>query len=260
MAAAPGRLLQQGSALTNHLYTLDQRPDLSEAIERLNVLSWPPFLLKSAPIQEWHLLMDVFAKYQLLLCDSSDQLIAVGHIVPSRWDGIVSTLPLSITEILVRAHQIYLQHQTPNTVMAVAAMVDPAHHGRNLSRMLVEEMKSTARRLACDSLLIPVRPTWKSRYPLTPMQRYIEWRRPDGAYLDPWLRVHGRLGADGLGIIPKAETIRGSVKEWEDWTGMAFPDTGSYIVPGALQPVQIDCELDSGLYEEPNYWMKHSTR
>jgi hypothetical protein len=74
------------------------------------------------------------------------------------------------------------------------------------------------------------------------------------------LRVHGRLGAEGLGIIPKAETIRGSVKEWEDWTGMAFPDTGSYIVPGALQPVQIDCELDSGLYEEPNYWMKHSIR
>lgn len=106
-------------------------------------------------------------------------------------------------------------------------MVDPAHHGRNLSRMLVEEMKCTARRHACDSLLIPVRPTWKSRYPLTPMERHIEWRQPDGTYFDPWFSVHGRLGAEGLGIIPKAETIKGSVKVWEKWTGMAFPDRGS---------------------------------
>ncbi len=260
MAAAPGRLLQQGSALTNHLYTLDQRPDLSEAIERLNVLSWPPFLLKSAPIQEWHLLMDVFAKYQLLLCDSSDQLIAVGHIVPSRWDGILSTLPMSITDILVLAHQIYLQQQTPNTFVAVAAMVDPEHHGRNLSRLLVEEMKSTARRHACDTLLIPARPSWKSRYPLTSMERYVEWSQPDGAYFDPWLRVHGRLGAEGLCIMPKSETIEGSVKDWEEWTGMAFPESGLYVVPGALQPVRIDCERNHGLYDEPSYWMKHSTR
>jgi len=247
--------------LNHQLCTLDQRPDLSDAIERLNTLSWPAFLLKSAPIQEWQLLFDVFAQFQLLLCDSSSShLIAVGHIVPAHWDGSVLTLPRTITEILVRAQQTYLQEQTPNIFFAVAAMVDPAHHGRNLSRMLVEEMKFTAQRHACDSLLIPVRPTWKSRYPLTPMERYVEWRRPDGAYFDPWLRVHGRLGAEALGVIPKAETIQGSVKEWEEWTGMAFPESGSYVVPGALQPVRIDCESDRGLYEEPNYWMKHSTR
>ncbi len=247
--------------MNHQLCTLEQRPDLSGSIEKLNTLSWPAFLLKSAPIKEWQLLFDVFAHFQLLLCDAtSGNLIAVGHIVPAKWDGNVSTLPTSITEILVRAQQTYLQQQTPNIFFAVAAMVDPAHHGRNLSRMLVEEMKFTARRNSCDSLLIPVRPTWKSRYPLTPMERYVEWRRPDGAYFDPWLRVHGRLGAEALGVIPKAETIQGTVKEWEEWTGMAFPESGSYIVPGALQPVTIDCERDRGLYEEPNYWMKHSTR
>lgn len=246
----------------NHkLFTLDQRPDLLGAVEQLNVLSWPAFLLKSAPIKEWQLLFTLFAEFQLLLCDScSNHLIAVGHIVPANWDKNVSTLPKTITEILVRAEQTYLQQQIPNVFFAVAAMVDPAHHGRNLSRMLVEEMKSTSRRNACDSLLIPVRPTWKSRYPLTPMEHYVKWRRPDGAYFDPWLRVHGRLGAEAIGVIPKAETIQGNVKEWEEWTGMAFPESGSYIVPGALQPITIDCERDRGLYEEPNYWMKHSTR
>lgn len=210
-----------------------------------------------SPCQEWQLLFDVFAQFQLLLCDSSDQLIAVGHIVPSLWDGNVSTLPRSIPEIVLRAQQAYLQQQTTNIFVAVAAMVQPALQGRNLSRMLVEEMKSAARRHGCHSLLIPVRPTWKSRYPLTPMERYVAWRRPDGTYFDPWLRVHGRLGAEGLGVISKAETFEGSVKDWQEWTEMAFPESGLYVVPGALQPIQIDCELNRGLYEEPNYWMKH---
>lgn len=245
--------------MNHHLYTLDERPDLSDAIDRLSNQSWPRFLLNN-PIQGWDLLFDAFAQYQLLLCDSSDHLIAVGHTVPFLWDGNVPTLPGTIAEILTRAQQSYLHQQTPNTFVALAAMVDPAHYGHNLSRMMVEEMRSTARRHACTSLLIPVRPTWKSRYPLTSMERYVEWRRPDGTYFDPWLRVHGHLGAEGLGVLPNAETIEGSVKDWEEWTDMVFPESGLYVVPGALQPVRIDCERNRGLYEDPNYWMKHSTR
>lgn len=242
-----------------HLHTLDQRPDLSDAIEQLSSQSWPQFMLKS-PIRGWDLLFDVFAQYQLLLCDSSDHLVAVGHTVPLLWDGSVPTLPTTIGEIIARAQQVYQHQQTPNTFAAIAAMVDPAHHGHSLSRMIIEEMKSLAQRHACTSLIIPVRPTWKSRYPLTPMERYVEWKRPDGAYFDPWLRVHGRLRAEGLGIAPNAETIEGSVKDWEEWTDMEFPESGLYIVPGALQPVRIDCERNRGLYEDPTYWMKHSIK
>ena len=40
---------------------------------------------------------------------------------------------------------------------------------------------------------------------------------------------------------------------------MAFPDSGPYVVPGALQPVRIDREHDVGRYEDPNIWMKHAT-
>lgn len=38
---------------------------------------------------------------------------------------------------------------------------------------------------------------------------------------------------------------------------MAFPESGHYVVPGALQPVAIDCERDEGCYEDPNVWMRH---
>jgi len=38
---------------------------------------------------------------------------------------------------------------------------------------------------------------------------------------------------------------------------MRFPDSGSYVAPGALVPVEIDRESDRGLYVEPNVWMRH---
>jgi hypothetical protein len=47
------------------------------------------------------------------------------------------------------------------------------------------------------------------------------------------------------------------VAEWEEWAQMAFPETGAYVVPGALAPVDIDRERDEGLYVEPNVWMVH---
>jgi hypothetical protein len=38
---------------------------------------------------------------------------------------------------------------------------------------------------------------------------------------------------------------------------MAFPESGSYVVPEALVTVDIDREADRGLYVEPNVWMHH---
>ena len=108
-----------------------------------------------------------------------------------------------------------------------------------------------------DTLIAPVRPILKQAYPLTPIERYVEWRRPDGELVDPWLRTHERLGAPIVKIAPESSRIPGTIAQWEEWTGMVFPDSGTYVVPGALVPVQIDRERDEGLYVEPNVWMVH---
>ena len=55
-------------------------------------------------------------------------------------------------------------------------------------------------------------------------------------------------------------TVRGTVAEWEAWTGLFMPQSGSYVVTGALVPVEIDRERDMGLYVEPNCWMVHRAR
>lgn len=242
--------------MTYTIHTLTQQPEADPQIERLSDEAWPAFLLHGN-IHHWYLLFEMFPDYQLLLCDAAGTLIAVGHTVPLIWDGSVSDLPGTIEEILLRAEQAHRDQQAPNTVSALAAMVSSGHRGQNLSSAVIQEMKGLARQHGCTAMIAPVRPTWKSRYPLTPMERYVQWKRSDGAPLDPWIRVHWRLGAEPLCIAPNTLTVEGTVREWEGWTGMAFPESGSYVVPGALQPVNIDCERDTGRYEDPNYWMKH---
>ena len=122
---------------------------------------------------------------------------------------------------------------------------------------MIRRMAEIGRAHGLDTLVAPVRPTFKHCYPLTPIERYIEWRRPDGALFDPWLRTHERLGAEIARVAPESVRIPGTVAQWEEWTELAFPETGSYVVPGALVPVQIDRERDEGLYVEPNVWMVH---
>ena len=55
----------------------------------------------------------------------------------------------------------------------------------------------------------------------------------------------------------QAMTIRGSCAEWHAWAGMKFPQSGQYILPGALNPMEMNIEKDEGVYVEPNVWMVH---
>lgn len=60
--------------------------------------------------------------------------------------------------------------------------------------------------------------------------------------------------------MPEALAVFGTVAEWEAWTDLAFPESGRYVVPGALQPAVIDRERDLGRYDDPNIRMRHPGR
>ena len=107
------------------------------------------------------------------------------------------------------------------------------------------------------SLIAPVRPSLKAKYPLIPIDDYATWRRDDGLFFDPWLRVHERIGAGVVAIAAESMRVSGSRKDWEAWTGLSFSTTGAYIVDGALAPVMFDEGVDQGVYIEPNVWMLH---
>jgi hypothetical protein len=60
-----------------------------------------------------------------------------------------------------------------------------------------------------------------------------------------------------LTVAPESMTISGTVAEWQDWLGMALPDSGRYVVRGGLAPLVVDRQADTGLYREANVWVVH---
>jgi GNAT superfamily N-acetyltransferase len=237
-------------------FTLEEKPSFREGIETLGRECWPEFLLHGN-VPGWKSLFADFARFQVLLCDREDRLVAAGHAVPISWNGTVVDLPPTIAGILQRALAARTRGDGANALAALAAMVSPRRRGKGLSRRLIESMLALGRAHGLQSLLAPVRPTAKSLYPLLPMEDYAGLTRADGAPFDPWIRVHWRLGAVALGVAPATLVVEGTVADWRAWTGMEFPESGEHIVPGALQPVHIDRERDLGRYEDPNLWMRH---
>lgn len=240
------------------LYTLQRRPDLEDAVRSMSATVLPEFMHHDAGANRyWSNLFEDFAGFQVAIRDAEDKVVAAGNCVSVFWDGTIEGLPDDVGDVLERTVRDLESGRAPTVASALLALVSRGNQGRGLSSVVLRAMKSAAAGHGLGALIAPVRPTLKHRYPLTPMDRYVRWKRDDGLPFDPWLRVHRRLGAEFLAIAPRSMTITGTIPEWEEWTGMIFPESGVYVVPGALKPVVMDLEKDLGVYEEPNVWMSH---
>ena len=112
-------------------------------------------------------------------------------------------------------------------VSAIAISVGVDHRGKGLSKTMLDAMRNAVVARGLSDLVAPVRPSLKHRYPLAPIERYIEWRREDGQLLDPWLRVHEERGREAdPRRAPESMRISGTVAQWEDWTKLVFPESG----------------------------------
>ena len=239
------------------LITLQQQPDLADAMGELIEGIWPTFMLQD-PIasQHWGRLYSTFGECQVALVDG-DRVIGQGNTIPIPWDGDVEQLPDEGWDwAFLQGIDGADRGTPPNTLVGLQIALDPAYQGKGLSAQFVSHFRHVAQTMGLRRLVIPLRPTLKHLYPLTPISRYITWTR-DGLPFDPWLRVHVRAGARIVKACERSMTIAGTIAQWEDWTQMSFPETGKYIVPGALLPVEMDCENDSGVYLEPNVWVEH---
>jgi GNAT superfamily N-acetyltransferase len=238
--------------------TLSEEPALRERFNEFHRQAWPRFLHEgngAGPL--WSKIYTDFADFQFGLWDETGVLVAVGNSIPLICDGSKADVPPNIPEILERGVAVKRDDRRPTALSALAAIVDPSQRGRGLARRVIETMTEIARRHGLKTLVAPVRPTLKQLYPLTPMEKYVTWTRAGGAFFDPWLQVHQRMGAEILLVAPKAMVVTDTVARWQEWTGLRFPESGLYVVPGAFQPVKIDVRRDSGRYEEANVWMRH---
>ena len=225
-------------------YTHAER-DLSGRLPDL----WPVFMSHDQVVSTfWPRLYDVYPDFQLWVVDDKET-IGYACTVPVRWDGVPEQRGLDWALSNGVAGE-------PTTLCAVVAMLLPSHRGTGVASEILRRMVGLGTGHGLDCLIAPVRPTWKVRYPLTPMESYVLWRREDGFHYDPWIRTHERLGGEILSTAPKSMTVTAPRADWEEWTGLQFPEDGDYVVPGALVPVRF--EGGRGTYVEPNVWMRHA--
>ena len=234
----------------------DRAGDLSE-------VCWPEFMLHDTVANEsWHELFDRFSEYQFAMLDvETNRMAAMGNSLPFRWDKDLSELPEGgwdwVFQQAIAGHE---AGTVPNIQSAIQIAIHPDYQSQGLSMKMVQAMRSIGKSKDFQYLVAPVRPNQKSKYPLTSIDDYIQWTTDEGFPFDAWLRVHVRAGARIIKPCHEAMIISGSRAEWETWTGMKFPQSGSYVIPGALNPVEMNVETDDCIYIEPNVWLVHEIR
>jgi len=202
-------------------------------------------------VREW------FPEWNLTLVDADQDPAATGWGIPLRWDGTVADLPGGYTQATIRAVEGREQGIEPDTLVICGAIVAGRRAGQGLAGQLLAVLRDLAIEHGLQRVIAPVRPTLKQQYPLTPIETFMTWTRPDGSALDPWVRTHLRMGATILAAAPSSQTMTGTVAEWEEWSGIPLPSSGDYVIPQGLSVLHVDREADLGTYTEPNIWIRH---
>src|SRR5690606_19496647 len=238
--------------------TLKQRPDLEDELNKLHHIGWTDFM-REDPIADkyWGKLLAWFPEYQFILLNEESKPVACGNAIPFEWDGNDDSLPSGWDDVFEKGILDYEHHKQSNSLSALAIVIHPEYRGEGLSDRMVKEMKSLAIQGHLKNMVAPVRPSLKCKYPLIPMEDYISWMREDGTPFDPWIRTHAKNGATVMKVAEESMVIPATVEEWEEWTGMRLPSSGSYIIKEGLVPLEIDKTMNTGVYVEPNVWMRH---
>lgn len=167
-------------------------------MDRLFRGGWPEFIFHDQLAKRYiGRVRELFSDLELVVLDS-EAIVAAGWAVPLRWSGEIEDLPAGYAECLARAIGDHTAGTVPDTLAILAAQVRSDRQGEGLAGKLLLAFRRLAEQSHWPRVICPVRPTLKIRYPLTPIDRYIEWTRPDGAPLDPWIRTHWRLSRNAV--------------------------------------------------------------
>jgi hypothetical protein len=238
--------------------TLTERPELEPAVDAHHAGLWAPFMTESEVANRMFPRAHAdWPDHQLILLDATGAVVATSNAMPLAWDGTDADLPDGWDEQVLRSAADIDAGHTPSALGAMLIVVGRDRRGGGLSGVMLGAMQAAARAAGYRAVIACVRPTDKHRYPLTPIERYAAWTRPDGLPFDPWIRLHVRLGGRIVRAAPHSMRISGSIADWEAWTGLSFPDSGRYVVPTATSPVALDRDADEGVYFDENVWIVH---
>jgi len=240
------------------IVTTSERHDLDDEARDAFRQNWPEFIFHDPISAEFIGRVEMyFPHFDIMLLDEG-RVVAGCWGVTLSWDGTTPGLPDGGYDGAIAAAVTEFENEIQqDTLCIMAAAVRRDRQAAGLAGQALTALRERAHEAGLKRVIAPVRPSLKPRYPLASMEEFARWSRDDGLHIDPWIRTHQRLGASILAPAPRSMVITGTVAEWESWAGMAFPASGSYVVPDALDLVEIDREQDSGTYAETNLWIRH---
>ncbi|HEX2842859.1 transferase [Hyphomicrobium sp.] len=201
-------------------------------------------------------LLEQYPEYQLCLVDEeTDYPVAVFNSVPLSWSG-AEGLPQEGWDWVVETGA---RAKGSHTVLGGLAMSIPAvHRAKGYGRRMLQAMRELAESKGLGGVLAAVRPSSKARHPWVSIDDYITWTDDNGKAFDPWLRSHLASGGKLVGPCKRSMVVEEPIAFWETWSRKEYPESGSYVIDGALVPLMIDRERGIGRYEEPNIWVTYS--
>jgi GNAT superfamily N-acetyltransferase len=181
---------------------------------------WPEIVFHDAISNEyWSRIYSERPEFQFALVEDGE-LLAEGNSIP------VSGLPASWRGAFPNA----FGGDTPDRLCALAILVDPDHQGKGLSRLMLEHMRALAHERGWE-LVAPVRPSLKHRYPLTPIERYAEWRRADGLSSIPGCAATSGSGPRCSGSRRTRWSRKAPSRSWRNGPASSFPRVAAMSCP-----------------------------
>ena len=236
-------------------------PELKKAASAIEQAAWNELGYLSythAHYEHYSDLLNVYPEYQLCLVDEETGYpVATASSVPfacstfddlppEGWDWVVETAART-------------KEGQVNTLGALAISVPKVHRSRGYARVMIRSLIELAESKGLDGVVVPVRPTAKVRHPWVSIADYMAWTDESGQPYDPWLRSHLSVGGKLIGPCERSMVVQEPIAFWENWSERRFERSGSYALAGALAPVKIDFDRQSGIYEEPNVWVSYTS-
>jgi len=236
-----------------------ESPELKKAALAIEQAAWEELGYLNytrAHYEHYQDLLDAYPEYQLCLVDEdAGYPVAVansvpfacsgGDLPPEGWDWVVDTAARS-------------KGVPANMLGALAISVPAVHRSKGYAKRMIRALIELAETKGFRGLVAPVRPSAKVSHPWVPISEYLSWTDPAGRVYDPWLRSHLSSGGKLIGPCERSMVVHEPLGFWENWSKKRFQQTGPYALKGAIAPVKIDVDRQTGTYEEPNVWVAYS--
>jgi GNAT superfamily N-acetyltransferase len=235
-------------------------PQLKKAASSIEQAAWNElgYLNYTRAHYEYYTeLLDAYPEYQLCLVDEDTGYpVAVANCVPFTCSGPDDLPPEGwdwVVETAAHTKELRL-----NMLGALAISVPAIHRSKGYARLMIHSLIDLAAAKGLRGLVAPVRPSAKVRHPWVPITDYINWIDDNGRVYDPWLRSHLSAGGKLIGPCERSMVVHEHIGFWENWSKQRFDESGAYALEGALAPVTIDLDRQTGIYEEPNVWVAYA--